>query len=124
MTATVDRALEPSQGFDRPHRNGPDRAVLLERSTELELLGSVVASAREGRGSMVLVTGEAGIGKSSLGRSFTTRLGPEVGVLFGTRWSCSTPARWTRPCARWRSSTRSVRSRPPTWPGSSCERSV
>src|SRR5258707_11000849 len=41
-------------------------AALVGRGTELRRLGAVVAQAAEGTGSMVLISGEAGIGKTRL----------------------------------------------------------
>ena len=46
-------------------------APLLERDTELRVLDAALERAAEGAGSVVLVSGEAGIGKTSLVRAFT-----------------------------------------------------
>ena len=55
---------------------------LLERDDELRLLGRAWQEARGGEGSIVLLAGESGIGKTSLARLFAT--GPDVGdVLWG-----------------------------------------
>ena len=55
---------------------------LLERDDELRLLGRAWQEARSGEGSIVLLAGESGIGKTSLARLFAT--GPDVGdVLWG-----------------------------------------
>ncbi len=43
---------------------------LLERTAELAVLNRSLAKARDGRGSLVLVSGEAGIGKTALVRAF------------------------------------------------------
>ena len=51
---------------------------LLERGEELAALESVVVAARDGRGQLVLVAGEAGIGKASLVRALRERLGDLV----------------------------------------------
>ena len=56
-------------------------AGLLERSSELEALAAATAAAGSGRGSVVLVAGEAGIGKTSLLRAFTARLDDDVRLL-------------------------------------------
>ena len=54
--------------------SGPVTAVpLLERDAEMTALHTAVLAARAGNGSVVLVTGEAGLGKSSLVRSGQTR---------------------------------------------------
>ena len=48
--------------------------TLLERDTQLQVLLDALADAQAGRGSTVLVTGEAGIGKTSLVREFARRV--------------------------------------------------
>ena len=47
---------------------------LLERDTELRVLDAALDRAADGAGSVVLVSGEAGIGKTSLVRAFTRSL--------------------------------------------------
>jgi DNA-binding CsgD family transcriptional regulator/tetratricopeptide (TPR) repeat protein len=47
--------------------------MLLERSEALDALAGAVAAAADGHGSIALVTGEAGIGKTSLVRAFAER---------------------------------------------------
>ncbi|GAA4677284.1 AAA family ATPase [Pseudonocardia yuanmonensis] len=56
---------------------------LLERGTELEALEAAVAGAASGAGSVVLVAGEAGIGKTSLVRAFASRVSGHARVLAG-----------------------------------------
>ncbi len=58
-------------------------AALLEREADLDLLAAAVAAARAGHGSLVLVSGEAGVGKSSLVRAFVAGLDRGVRVLAG-----------------------------------------
>ena len=53
--------------------------VLLERAAELEQLGRRLAAVREtGRGQVLLVAGEAGVGKTSLIRAFADACGARV----------------------------------------------
>jgi len=56
---------------------------LLERRNELDALRRAVSDTRTGRGCIVLVTGEAGIGKTSLIRAGIGRPSPEVRLLSG-----------------------------------------
>jgi DNA-binding CsgD family transcriptional regulator/tetratricopeptide (TPR) repeat protein len=56
---------------------------LLERDAEVRALLAAVDAAAAGAGSVVLVGGEAGMGKSSLVRAFLERLPGEVRVLVG-----------------------------------------
>ena len=56
-------------------------SVLLERSAEVARLADAVLDAADGSGSVALVTGEAGIGKSSLIRAFENRIGDSARVL-------------------------------------------
>ncbi|HVH24058.1 MAG TPA: AAA family ATPase [Pseudonocardia sp.] len=58
-------------------------APLLERDAELAALRAAAAAARAGRGSIVVIEGEAGIGKSSLIRAFLAGLDDPVEVLVG-----------------------------------------
>jgi DNA-binding CsgD family transcriptional regulator len=58
-------------------------AGLLERSSELAALEASLAKARAGRGSLVLVSGEAGIGKTALARAFCDAHRGAAPVLWG-----------------------------------------
>ena len=64
---------------------------LLERGEELAALESVVEAARDGRGQLVLVAGEAGIGKTSLVRALRARLGERAAFLLGACEPLSVP---------------------------------
>jgi DNA-binding CsgD family transcriptional regulator len=57
---------------------------LLERAQPLEELGRLAAEASSGRGRLVLVGGEAGIGKTALVRRFSETLPSGVRVLWGS----------------------------------------
>ncbi len=57
--------------------------AVLERETQLKTLLDAVAAAAEGRGRTVLVTGEAGIGKTSLVEQFTDGITNRARVLWG-----------------------------------------
>ncbi len=64
---------------------------LLERGGFLEALEASLADALDGRGRLVLVTGEAGIGKTALVREFCDRQGPQRRVLWGACDGLRTP---------------------------------
>jgi DNA-binding CsgD family transcriptional regulator/tetratricopeptide (TPR) repeat protein len=57
---------------------------LLERDAQLDGLRAALERARRGAGSVVLVSGEAGIGKSSLLAEFTERVASRARVLHGS----------------------------------------
>ena len=58
-------------------------ADLLERDHHLELLREIVAAAARRRGSLVLITGEAGIGKSTLVQAWLDDPGSDARTLIG-----------------------------------------
>ena len=58
-------------------------APLFGRSTELEILADALETARKGRVQLVFITGEAGIGKTSLVRQFLDRLTQENDLVLG-----------------------------------------
>jgi DNA-binding CsgD family transcriptional regulator len=64
---------------------------LLERQTELRVLRSAVDRASDGHGSTVVVSGEAGIGKTSLIRAFLASLDGRARVLEGACDDLLTP---------------------------------
>ena len=65
--------------------------VLLERGTFLGSLDGWLAQARDGHGCLVLVGGEAGIGKTSLVSAFRDRHGADARVLWGACDALRTP---------------------------------
>ena len=64
---------------------------LLERQAELQMLGTAVERAGAGRGSAVLVLGEAGIGKTSLVHAFLAAAAGRARVLAGACEDLLTP---------------------------------
>lgn len=64
---------------------------LLEREGALAVLAEAHADAARGDGRVVVVTGEAGIGKTSLVTRFVGDLAPGARVLFGTCDDLSIP---------------------------------
>lgn len=66
-------------------------AVLLEREGLLGALGDRLVDAGSGRGSLVLVAGEAGAGKTSLVRAFIENLNESTLILFGACDPLTTP---------------------------------
>lgn len=66
--------------------------TLLERDAERTLLHELHAQARTGKGRVALITGEAGIGKTSLARSTNADLAAGEQLLVGTCDPLSTPS--------------------------------
>ncbi len=64
---------------------------LLERTHDLEVLQTLLLQAGDGRGSMLLLGGEAGVGKSALVRHFSAASRPIARVLLGQCDALSTP---------------------------------
>ena len=67
-----------------------DRVTLLERKTALDMLGEFAGQARRGEGRLVLLEGEAGVGKSTLLELFTLDL-RDARVLSGVCDGMFTP---------------------------------
>jgi MoxR-like ATPase len=61
----------------------PVATALRERASELRLLDEALFEALAGRGSTVLVSGEAGIGKTSVARAFLRDAGGRARLLVG-----------------------------------------
>ena len=72
-------------------RSGDVVAPLLERDDALAVLHSSLSEVRSGAGRMVLVSGEAGIGKTALVRSFTASIRGSACVLEGGCDALATP---------------------------------
>src|SRR4051812_40670905 len=66
-------------------------AQLLERDAELDALARAARDAADGAGSVVLVHGEAGIGKTSLIGAMRAQLPAEARMLVGYCEALSTP---------------------------------
>jgi DNA-binding CsgD family transcriptional regulator len=66
-------------------------AALLERDDALAVLGDALSDARLGRGSAVLVAGEAGAGKTALARAFCRAVSTRCRVVVGACDPLSTP---------------------------------
>jgi DNA-binding CsgD family transcriptional regulator/tetratricopeptide (TPR) repeat protein len=65
--------------------------TLLERDAQLRRLEAALDRARQGQGATVLVSGEAGIGKTSLLQAFAAAAGPTTRLLVGTCEDLITP---------------------------------
>ena len=64
---------------------------MLERDVELRTLLAAFARAKHGQGSTVLISGEAGLGKTALLREFVTRIGSEARLFAGACDDLHTP---------------------------------
>lgn len=69
----------------------PDPVALLEREGLLEALDAAHAEARDGSGRLVLVHGEAGVGKSALVRAWAGTVADSTRVLLGACDPLSSP---------------------------------
>ncbi len=98
MERTIGRALarEPRWQHDVgmatvAPRAASDRSELLERDGLLESLGIAFETAAAGAGRLVLLAGEAGVGKTSLARRFCDDLPGSAVVLWGGCDPLATP---------------------------------
>jgi predicted ATPase/tRNA A-37 threonylcarbamoyl transferase component Bud32 len=75
----------------RPQRTAGARRVraIVHRDTELQAMRTAFAEAEAGRGSIVCVAGEPGIGKTTLVEDFLDELATAAGVSFIGRGQCS-----------------------------------
>ena len=68
------------------------------RQTELEKLHGILADVVRGRGRFVLVTGEAGIGKTSVVQHFAVECAASGAIAL---WTACFEAEWQPPYAAW-----------------------
>ncbi len=68
---------------------GPVRRLTVGRKKELAELGAAFQSASEGRGLVLCVAGEAGIGKSTLIEDFSIQLRDQSGACYVAKGRCS-----------------------------------
>ncbi|NNE96676.1 MAG: AAA family ATPase, partial [Acidimicrobiales bacterium] len=66
-------------------------AELFERGAQFDALSERIADGRAGRGSVVLLAGEAGAGKSTLVSAFARTVAADTRVLVGACDPLSTP---------------------------------
>ena len=83
-----DTALSLVKSHASQQRTG--RVALLERKTALDALAEIAAQARSGEGRLLLLEGEAGVGKSALLEQFTHDL-PDSRLLSGACDGMFTP---------------------------------
>ncbi len=75
--------------------------VLLEREAVFARLDALLSEAREGCGRVIVVRGEAGIGKTAVVRSFADEYSEDAHILWGgcddllTVRPCSLHTRWS-----------------------------
>jgi DNA-binding SARP family transcriptional activator len=65
----------------QPSRNGPSTVSLVGRLSELQELRALLAQARQGQGRVVVITGEAGIGKSRLVEELASETRQRAGAV-------------------------------------------
>jgi len=73
------------------HATDAVHGVLLERDGLLTALAAALSNAAAGEGRLVLVAGEAGVGKTALARMFAAEAGSSARVLWGACDTLATP---------------------------------
>jgi DNA-binding CsgD family transcriptional regulator len=81
----------PVMGWSTLETRARDQVALLERAEFAEALDENLAGVREGGGRVVLVSGEAGVGKSALVRRFCDLHAERARVLWGACDALGTP---------------------------------
>jgi sterol desaturase/sphingolipid hydroxylase (fatty acid hydroxylase superfamily) len=100
MLVAVEDAGGNGPGAATPGQSGPDgdagRGTIVGRAAEREALGEALASLREGRGELLLLCGEPGIGKSTLAQWAARRAQAEsLAVHWGFAWEAGgAPSYW------------------------------
>ncbi len=92
----LDPAVQPNSSPQTVAVGRPAAGIFVGRERELSLLQEALADARSGHGRLVLLSGEAGIGKSRLADELASRA-TDVGahVLWGRCWEAGgAPAFW------------------------------
>lgn len=85
---SVHRVLRSTGVEDRLHPNVSQRLTpLVDRTVEMQMLLAPWQGVQQGRGTVVRVSGEPGIGKSRLVHALTQRLGEDFATT--QRWQCS-----------------------------------
>ena len=81
----INRALAATTAPERRRTNGfPRNPEMVGRATQFHLVVERWKAAREGKGGGVLVTGDAGIGKTRLVREVMRRFGQDRALVLGT----------------------------------------
>ena len=75
----------------RPMQDNPPGMNLLERQAQLDALTEAFANARSGSGKLLLIAGEAGLGKSSLVEQFVAAIRQSARILWGACDALDTP---------------------------------